>query len=264
MTDYLVYDVFTDRPFGGNPLAIIPNAAELPEERLQRIAREFNFSETVFLYPPEGEGVAKVRIFTPMSEVPFAGHPVIGTVVMLGEAGLGPDFVLELGVGTGANFPLYSDLASEIHGIEPSEALLELAADTARQCNQPERFHLRVAGAEQLPYDDNSFDSVIACLVFCTIPDPDTAAREAFRVLKPGGTLLALEHVLSERRWVQRLQKGMNPAWKHLACGCQLTRDTASIFRGAGFRLHKASHRRHPKLPAFAGELLDGALLKPS
>ncbi|EAQ13669.1 trans-2,3-dihydro-3-hydroxyanthranilate isomerase [Maritimibacter alkaliphilus HTCC2654] len=99
MTDYLVYDVFTDRPFGGNPLAIIPNAAELPEERLQRIAREFNFSETVFLYPPEGEGVAKVRIFTPMSEVPFAGHPVIGTVVMLGEAGLGPDFVLELGVG---------------------------------------------------------------------------------------------------------------------------------------------------------------------
>jgi trans-2,3-dihydro-3-hydroxyanthranilate isomerase len=99
MTDFLVYDVFTDRPFGGNQLAIVPNAAELPEERLQVIAREFNFSECVFLYPPEGDGVAKVRIFTPTMEVPFAGHPVIGTVVMLGEAGLGPDFVLELGVG---------------------------------------------------------------------------------------------------------------------------------------------------------------------
>lgn len=99
MTDYLVYDVFTDRPFGGNPLAIIPNAADLPDERLQRIAREFNFSETVFLYPPEGDGVAKVRIFTPTMEVPFAGHPVIGTVVMLGEAGLGPAFTLELGIG---------------------------------------------------------------------------------------------------------------------------------------------------------------------
>ncbi|MAM60191.1 PhzF family phenazine biosynthesis protein [Maritimibacter sp. UBA3975] len=99
MTDYLVYDVFTDRPFGGNQLAIVPNAAELPEARLQTIAREFNFSETVFLYPPEGEGVAKARIFNPSTELPFAGHPVIGTVVMLGEAGLGPDFILELGVG---------------------------------------------------------------------------------------------------------------------------------------------------------------------
>lgn len=99
MTDYLVYDVFTDRPFAGNQLAIVPNAAELPEERLQALAREFNFSETVFLFPPEGPGVAKVRIFTPTMEVPFAGHPVIGTAVMLAEAGLGPDMVLELGIG---------------------------------------------------------------------------------------------------------------------------------------------------------------------
>ncbi|MBV7378399.1 PhzF family phenazine biosynthesis protein [Maritimibacter dapengensis] len=99
MTDYLVYDVFTARPFGGNPLAIIPNAAELGEAQLQKIAREFNFSETVFLYPPEAGGVAKVRIFTPTMEVPFAGHPTIGTAVMLGEAGLGPEFVLELGIG---------------------------------------------------------------------------------------------------------------------------------------------------------------------
>ena len=152
--------------------------------------------------------------------------------------------VLELGVGTGSNFPFYEEAAS--------------------QCARPERFVLRTGDAQQLPYPDHHFDTVVACLVFCTIPDPERAAAEAFRVLKPGGTLLALEHVLSERRWVQRLQKGMNPAWKHLACGCQLTRDTASIFRGAGFRLHKASHRRHPKLPAFAGELLDGALLKPS
>lgn len=99
MTDYLVYDVFTARPFGGNPLAIIPNAAALREDQLQRVAREFNFSETVFLYPPEAGGVAKVRIFTPTMEVPFAGHPTIGTAVMLGEAGLGPEFVLELGIG---------------------------------------------------------------------------------------------------------------------------------------------------------------------
>ncbi|MBV7409494.1 PhzF family phenazine biosynthesis protein [Maritimibacter sp. DP1N21-5] len=99
MTDYLVYDVFTNRRFGGNQLAIIPNGTEVAEGDLQRIAREFNFSETVFLFPPDGDGVAKVRIFTPTMEVPFAGHPTIGTAIFLGEAGLGPHFVLELGVG---------------------------------------------------------------------------------------------------------------------------------------------------------------------
>lgn len=171
--------------------------------------------------------------------------------------------VLELGVGTGTNFPFYNDAASEIHGIEPAEALLELARQAATQCSAPERFRLQQGDAQQLPYPDHSFDTVVACLVFCTIPDPQKAADEAFRVLKPGGTLLALEHVLSERRWVQKLQKGMNPAWKHLACGCQLTRDTSQIFRNAGFRLHKASHFRHPKLPPFASELLNGALLRP-
>ena len=171
--------------------------------------------------------------------------------------------VLELGVGTGSNFPFYSEQATEIHGIEPAPALLALARDAADQCPQPDRFVLRQGDAQQLPYPDQHFDCVIACLVFCTIPEPQQAAAEAFRVLKPGGTLLALEHVLSDRRWVQRLQKSMNPAWKHLACGCQLTRDTATTFREAGFLLNKASHRKHPKLPAFAAELLDGALLKP-
>ncbi|MEJ2019659.1 MAG: PhzF family phenazine biosynthesis protein [Maritimibacter sp.] len=100
MTDYLVYDVFTSAPYGGNQLAIIPDAREIPEAELQAIAREFNFSETVFLYPPENPAhLAKVRIFTQNMEMPFAGHPTIGTAVMLADAGLGPEMVLELGVG---------------------------------------------------------------------------------------------------------------------------------------------------------------------
>ncbi len=100
MTGYLVLDVFTEVPFGGNPLAVIPDAAGLPEAQLQKIAREFNFSETVFLYPPVKAGnTARVRIFTPTMEIPFAGHPTIGTAVALAQAGHGPDMVLELGVG---------------------------------------------------------------------------------------------------------------------------------------------------------------------
>ena len=100
MTAFVVYDVFTDVAFGGNQLAVIPDASGLPEEMLQKIAREFNFSETTFVYPPEvPANTAKVRIFTPTMEVPFAGHPTIGTAVALAARGAGPEMTLELGVG---------------------------------------------------------------------------------------------------------------------------------------------------------------------
>ena len=100
MTKYLTYDVFTDRAFGGNPLAVVPDAGALPEEQLQKIAREFNYSETVFLYPPKEAGnTARLRIFTPTMEVPFAGHPTIGAAVALSEMGYGPELQLELKVG---------------------------------------------------------------------------------------------------------------------------------------------------------------------
>lgn len=100
MTPYFVYDVFTDTPFGGNQLAVIPDAEGLPEEKLQRIAREFNFSETTFVFPPvDPAHTAKVRIFTPTMEIPFAGHPTIGTAIALRDEGHSRDMILELGVG---------------------------------------------------------------------------------------------------------------------------------------------------------------------
>ncbi|MEE2946151.1 MAG: PhzF family phenazine biosynthesis protein [Pseudomonadota bacterium] len=101
MTRYLVYDVFSEKPFGGNQLAVIPDATGLPEADLQRIAREFNFSETTFVFPPgDPANHAKVRIFTPTMEVPFAGHPVIGTAIALADSSGGPEeMTLELGVG---------------------------------------------------------------------------------------------------------------------------------------------------------------------
>ena len=76
-------DVFTDRTFGGNPLGVFPDATHLPTELMQRIALEMNLSETVFLGPPESGGDARVRIFTPGREVPFAGHPTVGSAIYL-------------------------------------------------------------------------------------------------------------------------------------------------------------------------------------
>ena len=97
---YFVYDVFTDTPFGGNQLAIVPEAGDLSEAQMQTIAREFNFSETSFVLPPEDPAhTARVRYFTPMRELPFAGHPTVGTAVMLSDLGGANDMVLELGVG---------------------------------------------------------------------------------------------------------------------------------------------------------------------
>ncbi|MEM9344409.1 MAG: PhzF family phenazine biosynthesis protein [Pseudomonadota bacterium] len=100
MTDFLILDVFSDVPFAGNQLAVIPDALGVPEDQMQRIAREFNFSETTFVLPPDDPAhTARVRIFTPMTEVPFAGHPFIGTAVALASLGRGPEMVFELGVG---------------------------------------------------------------------------------------------------------------------------------------------------------------------
>ena len=81
-------DVFTDRAFGGNPLAVFPETSGLGERAMQRIARETNLSETVFLSPPRTpEGTRAVRIFTPAMEVPFAGHPTVGTAFFLAASG---------------------------------------------------------------------------------------------------------------------------------------------------------------------------------
>jgi trans-2,3-dihydro-3-hydroxyanthranilate isomerase len=80
---YVVADVFTDVPLAGNPVAVFTDAREIPEERLQRLAREVNLSETVFVYTPDGNANVRIRIFTPTLELPFAGHPVLGTAFVL-------------------------------------------------------------------------------------------------------------------------------------------------------------------------------------
>src|SRR5262247_4929 len=88
---YFFCDVFTDRLFGGNPLAVLPDARGLSDRRMQQIAREFNFSETAFVLPAEMGHTRRVRIFTPSTEVPFAGHPNVGTAFVLASNGeLGP------------------------------------------------------------------------------------------------------------------------------------------------------------------------------
>ena len=96
---YVVADVFTERPLEGNQLAVFTDARELDGGLMQRLARELNFSETVFVLPAEGEGHARVRIFTPTIEVPFAGHPTLGTAFVLAAPLQLDEIRLETGMG---------------------------------------------------------------------------------------------------------------------------------------------------------------------
>ena len=96
---FRIVDVFTERPLAGNQLAVFEDAAGIPESLLQPLAQEIGYAETVFAYPGTADADARIRIFTPTSEVPFAGHPVLGTAVVV-ATNLGMDrVVLETGRG---------------------------------------------------------------------------------------------------------------------------------------------------------------------
>jgi trans-2,3-dihydro-3-hydroxyanthranilate isomerase len=99
MSRYVIADVFADAPLRGNPVAVFPDAEGIPGEWMQRIAQEMNLSETTFVLPPEAGGDVRVRIFTTVNELPFAGHPTLGTAIVLATGSDVAELVLETGMG---------------------------------------------------------------------------------------------------------------------------------------------------------------------
>jgi trans-2,3-dihydro-3-hydroxyanthranilate isomerase len=98
--DFVLVDVFSDRAFGGNQLAVFPDATGIADETMQQLAREFNFSESTFVLPPSDPScTCRVRIFTPVRELPFAGHPTVGTAAVLASLRGEKQFVFEEGIG---------------------------------------------------------------------------------------------------------------------------------------------------------------------
>lgn len=170
--------------------------------------------------------------------------------------------VLELGSGTGANFPFYSDQLVRLWALEPETPVMALAeqARLGLPAVQSEKINLLCADGHHLPFADDSLDSVICCLVLCTVPDPDKMMREVRRVLKPGGQLLVFEHVAaneqSER--LQRWQNRLNPIWRTLACGCELNRDTRRTIEKAGFQFETIRDERHPEFPRIVSPIILG------
>ncbi|WP_413760816.1 PhzF family phenazine biosynthesis protein [Streptomyces sp. MMBL 11-3] len=99
MHSYVVADAFTDTPLEGNPVAVFFDAHDIPDARMQKIAREMNLSEVTFVLPAEKGGDARIRIFTPVNELPFAGHPMLGTAAVLGDTFEGDRLLLETAMG---------------------------------------------------------------------------------------------------------------------------------------------------------------------
>ncbi|HEU0273129.1 MAG TPA: PhzF family phenazine biosynthesis protein, partial [Candidatus Udaeobacter sp.] len=125
---YYICDVFTETRFGGNQLAVLPQADGLSAQQMQQIAREFNFSETTFVFPAKAGHTRHVRIFTPVREIPFAGHPNVGTAFVLASAGEFGKIKSTLTV----TFEEESGLVSvEIHGSGGKVASCELTAPQA-------------------------------------------------------------------------------------------------------------------------------------
>lgn len=136
--------------------------------------------------------------------------------------------VLELGSGTGINFPLYES-AETVTAIEPSQHMIERSLSKHKQSLVP--IEIVQASAEKLPFAADTFDTVVATLVFCTIPNPDIAILEMKRVCKPEGKILLFEHVKMQNRFLSTLQDWLTPAWKKICDGCCLNRNTLDLLR---------------------------------
>jgi ubiquinone/menaquinone biosynthesis C-methylase UbiE len=141
--------------------------------------------------------------------------------------------VLEVGVGSGLNFPLYDKRVEIVFGIDPSPRLLAIARQRAAAAGV--RAQLLQGSASAIPLADRTVDTVVMTWTLCSVADPSAALREMRRVLKPHGRLLFVEHGLSPDSGIERWQHRLTPIWRHVAGGCHLDRKMDGLIRSAGF-----------------------------
>lgn len=146
--------------------------------------------------------------------------------------------VLEIGSGTGANFPFYKS-AERVDAIEPNKRMSSQSIPLIKKSTVPIELHTAIA--ENLPFQDDLFDSVVATLVFCTIPDPEKALQEIRRVSKPGASILFLEHVKMPQATLGKAQELLTPLWKRTFDGCHLNRDTLALINNSPLSIKKVN-----------------------
>jgi ubiquinone/menaquinone biosynthesis C-methylase UbiE len=152
--------------------------------------------------------------------------------------------ILEVGIGSGLNLPLYGPSVRSVIALEPSPELLRMARERGIAASVPVTF--LEASAETVPLDTNSIDTVVTTWTLCTIPDAPRALAEMRRVLKPGGSLLFVEHGRAPEPGVARWQDRIDPLWSRIAGGCHLNRKMDDLVTGNGFRIEALVNARLP------------------
>ncbi|MDY7091338.1 MAG: class I SAM-dependent methyltransferase [Acidobacteriota bacterium] len=160
-------------------------------------------------------------------------------------AGGAGDRVLEVGCGSGRNLPHY-DAETRVVALEPDWTMLLVARRRAPGAV------LVLGRAEELPFAEEHFDTVVSALVFCSVDDPDIALAEVGRVLRPGGELRMMEHVRSEHPVLGKLQDWSQPLWTRVAGGCRPNRCTEASVEAAGFVITSDGRRRSGVMRRFA------------
>ena len=169
---------------------------------------------------------------------------------------------IDMGAGTGANLGLYPDSVEELVLAEPDPHMLRKLR--ARVGETGDEAQIVEAGAEDVPFEDSSFDTVAFTLVLCTVPDPVAALKEAARILRPGGRLLFLEHVRSEDPGLARWQDRLVRPWRFLADGCHCNRDTVATIEASPLGVEKVEHGELPKSPPLVKPLASGRAILPA
>ena len=164
--------------------------------------------------------------------------------------------VIEIGSGTGVNLQHYPRTIDELVCTEPEEPM----AKRLRRKAADSELTVRIvnAGAEDLPFEDDSFDTAVATLVLCTVPDPASSLRELARVLKPGGRLFFIEHVRAQDPGLAKWQDRLHPLWLRFGHGCNCNRPTLDTIEASPLRVEDFRRGRIPKSPPIVRPLVTG------
>jgi ubiquinone/menaquinone biosynthesis C-methylase UbiE len=169
---------------------------------------------------------------------------------------------IDIGAGTGVNAQLYPASVTELVMAEPDEHMARRLRRKLAEAGSAAR--IVEAPAEQLPFEDSTFDTAVFTLALCTIPSPDAALAEAARVLRPGGTLLFIEHVRAGEPGLARWQDRLEKPWRFFGDGCHCNRDTLAAIQASPFEVDDFSRGKMPKAPPIVRPLLRGSARLPA
>ena len=163
---------------------------------------------------------------------------------------------IDLGAGTGVNHGLFPEAVTELVMAEPDPHMFKRLR---AKVDQGANLELIQASADDLPFEDDSFDTAVFTLVLCTVPDPAAALAETARVLKPGGKLLFVEHVRADDPGLARWQDRLERPWRFFADGCHCNRDTVATIEAAPFEIERVEQGDLPKSPPIVRPLVRGS-----